>query len=55
MKKTTFRASATRAKNDFNGVVVIEKIKKLREKGRPQNVCHFGRGSFSTHHKENIE
>ena len=27
MEKTTFRAYATRAKNDFKGVVVIEKIK----------------------------
>ena len=31
MKKMTFRASATRAKNDFKGVVVIEKMKKLRK------------------------
>ena len=28
MKKMTFRASGTRAKNDFKGVVVIEKIKQ---------------------------
>ena len=33
MKKMTFRASGTRAKNDFKGVVVIEKIKNLRKRG----------------------
>ena len=37
------------------GLPLSKALKKLREKGRPQNVCHFGRGSFSTHHKENIE
>ena len=29
MKKMTFRASGTRAKNDFKGVVVIGKITRI--------------------------